>query len=310
MYAVSSRRSESAVSKSGVSESGVSGAVPETRPGISVVVLTQYDRPTELTRALASVRAQSVPAQLILVANGAYEPGFDQADTLVMLEENLGIPAGRNIGAEAADAPLIMFLDDDAELIDPRTLARIVARFEASPELAAMALHLIDEHGATQRRHVPRLGAGSADRSGRVTYFVGAACVVRSDAFAAIGGFDPRFFYAMEESDLCWRLLDADWSIWYAADLFVYHPRTSPSRHPGYARLTARNRVWLAWRSLPAPLLAVYLGIWGAAAVLRGAPLREVIAGYRDGLLARPSRHPLRWRTVATMTALGRPPIL
>jgi GT2 family glycosyltransferase len=298
------------VSKSGVSESGVSGAIPETRPGISVVVLTQYDRPTELTRALASVRAQSVPAQLILVANGAYEPGFDQADTLVMLEENLGIPAGRNIGAEAADAPLIMFLDDDAELIDPRTLARIVARFEASPELAAMALHLIDEHGATQRRHVPRLGAGSADRSGRVTYFVGAACVVRSDAFAAIGGFDPRFFYAMEESDLCWRLLDADWSIWYAADLLVFHPRTSPSRHPGYARLTARNRLWLAWRSLPGPLLPVYLGIWGAAAVLRGAPLPDVVAGYRDGWLGRPLRRPLRWRTVATMTALGRPPIV
>ena len=310
MYAVSSRRSESAVSKSGVSESGVSGAIPETRPGISVVVLTQYDRPTELTRALASVRAQSVPAQLILVANGAYEPGFDQADTLVMLEENLGIPAGRNIGAEAADAPLIMFLDDDAELIDPRTLARIVARFEASPELAAMALHLIDEHGATQRRHVPRLGAGSADRSGRVTYFVGAACVVRSDAFAAIGGFDPRFFYAMEESDLCWRLLDADWSIWYAADLLVFHPRTSPRRHPGYARLTARNRLWLAWRSLPGPLLPVYLGIWGAAAVLRGAPLPDVVAGYRDGWLGRPLRRPLRWRTVATMTALGRPPIV
>jgi GT2 family glycosyltransferase len=287
------------------------GAGREPKYEIAVVVLTQGTRPTELARAIASVRAQQqVDPQLVLVVNGADPPQVEGADRLIVLPENVGIPAGRNIGAVAADARLLMFLDDDAELIDPGLLAAVVDRFSANPRLGAMAIRLIDEEGITQQRHVPRLGVRSAERSGPVTYFVGAASVVRAATFYAVDGFDPRFFYAMEESDLSWRLLDAGWSIWYSADLKVFHPRTAPTRHPGYAVQTARNRLWMAWRSLPGPFLAGYVMTWTIAATLRGAPLREVLAGYREAMSARPARHPIRWRTIVRMTLLGRPPVV
>ncbi|GAA1431146.1 glycosyltransferase [Microlunatus lacustris] len=283
----------------------------QPRHAIAVVVLTQASRPRELADALASVRAQrGVDVQLVLVVNGATPPDGDQGDRLVVLPDNVGIPAGRNIGAAAADAELVMFLDDDAELLDPDLLARVAARFRSEPELGAMAIRLVDEDGRTQRRHVPRLGMRSAEISGPVTHFIGAACVVRTTSFHGIDGFDPKFFYAMEESDLSWRLLDAGWTIWYSADLTAFHPRTAPSRHAGYARLTARNRLWMAWRSLPVPLLCAYLLIWTVAAVLRGAPLAEVRAGYRAAWADRPPRRPMRWRTVARMTAIGRPPVV
>lgn len=278
---------------------------------IAVVVLTQADRPIELTRAIASVRAQRhVEPQLVLVVNGAAAPHGQPCDQLIVLPQNTGIPGGRNIGAAVADAPLIMFLDDDAELLDPELLAAVVDRFEADSGLGAMSIRLIDEEGHTQQRHVPRLGAGSAERSGAVTHFVGAACVVRAATFYAVDGFDPRFFYSMEESDLAWRLLDAGWSIWYSADLKAFHPHSAPSRHHGYVRLTARNRLWMAWRSLPAPLLVGYLMTWTIAALLRGAPSREVLDGYQSAWSDRPMRRPIRWRTVARMTLLGRPPIV
>jgi GT2 family glycosyltransferase len=287
------------------------GAGPEPKHEIAVVVLTQGTRPTELARAIASVRAQQqVDPHLVLVVNGAAPPQANRPYQLIVLPENLGIPGGRNIGAAAADARLIMFLDDDAELLDPGLLAAVVDRFKANPRLGAMSIRLIDEEGRTQQRHVPRLGLRSAERSGPVTHFVGAACVVRAAAFHGVDGFDPRFFYAMEESDLSWRLLDAGWSIWYSADLKVFHPRTAPSRHHGYVLLTARNRLWMAWRSLPGPMLAGYLLTWTIAAVARGAPLREVLAGYREAWSARPARQPIRWRTVVRMTLLGRPPVV
>jgi GT2 family glycosyltransferase len=204
----------------------------------------------------------------------------------------------------------VMFLDDDAELLDPGLLAAVVDRFKADPRLGAMAIRLIDEHGRTQRRHIPRLGARSAERSGPVTYFIGAACVVRAATFHGVDGFDARFFYAMEESDLSWRLLDAGWSIWYSANLKAFHPRTAPSRHHECERLTARNRLWMAWRSLPAPVFAGYLLTWTSIAVARGVPLREMLVGYREAWSARPVRHTIRWRTVVRMTLLGRPPIV
>jgi GT2 family glycosyltransferase len=287
------------------------GARPEPKHEIAVVVLTQGTRATELARAIASVRAQQqVDPHLVLVVNGAAPPQADRPYQLVVLPKNVGIPSGRNIGAAAADARLIMFLDDDAELLDPGLLAAVVDRFNANPRLGAMSIHLIDEEGRTQQRHVPRLGLRSAERSGPVTHFVGAACVVRAAAFHGVDGFDPRFFYAMEESDLSWRLLDAGWSVWYSADLKVFHPRTAPSRHPRYALLTARNRLWMAWRSLPGPMLAGYLLTWTIAAVARGAPLRDVLAGYREAWSALPARQPIQWRTVVRMTLLGRPPVV
>ncbi len=256
---------------------------PQPKHDLAVVLLTQGNRPVALARAIASVRAQRrVEPRIVLVVNGAAAPEIDLSDVVIVLPDNHGIPGGRNIGAAAADADLVLFLDDDAELLDPGLLAVAVDRFEADPRLSAMSLRLVDEQGHTQQRHVPRLGSRSADRPGPVTHFVGGATVVRSSAFREVGGFDPRFFYAMEESDLSWRLLDAGWSIWYSADLLVFHPRTSPSRHPGYALLTARNRMWMAWRSLPAPMLAGYLTVWLIASTLRGAPVTEVIAGYRE----------------------------
>jgi GT2 family glycosyltransferase len=278
---------------------------------IAVVVLTQATRPAELERAIASVHAQQqVDPQLVIVVNGAEPPRVDRPDRVIVLPENVGIPGGRNIGVAAADARLIMFLDDDAEILDPALLTTVIDRFAADPGLGAMSVRLVDEEGRTQRRHVPRLGYRSAEKSGPVTYFVGAACVIRAASFQEVDGFDPRFFYSMEESDLSWRLLDAGWSIWYSADLKVFHPRTAPSRHDRYAALTARNRLWMAWRSLPAPLLAGYLIIWTIADVVRGAPLREVLTGYQEAWAARPARRLIRWHTIVRMTLLGRPPVV
>jgi len=284
--------------------------VPPKHPRVGVVVLTQSDRP-ELHDALASVRSQrGVDAHLVLVVNGAPAPGTTTPDHLIELPENVGIPAGRNIGAAAARADVVVFLDDDAELLGQDHLASVLRRFDEDPGLGAMAIRIVDESGATQRRHVPRLGQGSADRSGPVTHFIGAACAVRASAFNEIGGFDPRFFYSMEESDLAWRLQDRGWGVWYSADLAAFHPRTPASRHARFTWFLARNRAWMAWRSLPLPLLVAHLVLWTGVCALRRHSLRDVLAGYREAWATRPARRPMRWRTIARMTRLGRPPVV
>lgn len=280
------------------------------RPRISVVVLTQCDRP-ELTRALSSVRdQQGVDPHLVLVVNGGEPPQTDLVDKLVVLPENVGVPAGRNIGVNATDSDVVFFLDDDAELRGRDHLASVLDRFDSDPSLGAMAMRIVDESGDSQRRHVPRVGGRSARESGPVTHFIGAACAVRRSAFAAVDGFDSRFFYAMEESDLAWRLMDQGWRIWYSADLTAFHPRTQPSRHSRYMWFLARNRFWMAWRSLPLPLFLAHMLTWTVVCAVRRQPLRDVLAGYREAWSTRPARQPLRWRTLAAMTRLGRPPVV
>ena len=281
-------------------------------PDVSVVVLTMGDRARELGAAVASARRQPVSVEVVLIVNGG-SPDRSLADIVVAPDDNLGIPEGRNIGAAAASSAILCFLDDDGVLLDD-VLGPAIDAFDANPRLAAIGLRVVDETGTTARRHVPGLRK-YADRSGPATAFPGGACIIRRAAFEAVGGLCGPFHYGLEETDLAWRLLDAAWSVEYRANLRMQHPRTSPTRHPEFAFRTARNRMWLAYRSLPTLLAVVYIFDWTVITVLRNlrspATIKAHFRGSRAGLRQRPEpRAPMSWRTVIELTRRGRPPII
>lgn len=303
---------------------------------VSVVVLTRGDRPQALRAALASAgRQRDVPVEVVVVWNGCAQPDApvddvpvddvpcddvpcgempvgDVAVRHVEVAENVGIPEGRNVGARHAEGGYLFFLDDDAEIVDDDVFARLVERFRRWPDVGVIGARIVDEAGDTAQRHVPRWGRRTAERSGEVTGFLGGVVAIRRDAFEAVDGYAGEFFYSMEETDLAWRLIDAGWRIWYDADLVVHHPRTVPGRHPDAAERTARNRMWLVHRTLPAPLAALYLVNWLAVTTTRSVrELRPALRGYRTGWRSRIGpRRPIRWSTVVKLTRLGRPPVL
>ncbi len=280
---------------------------------VSWILLTRGDRPDDLAAAIDSIRrsAGATDIEVIVVANGAEAPVHVDADvTLIETGENLGVPGGRNVGADAAGGDLLAFLDDDARIVADDLGDRMVAAFAGDPTLAALSFRIVDpEQGRTARRHVPRIG-GDPLESGPVTYFLGGASALRTSAFRDAGGLPESFFYALEESDLAWRLLDRGWGIRYDAELTVAHPWTVIQRHDFAERLTARNRVLLARRRLPWPLVPVYILVWGVVTVGRSRRIGTWLHGTRQGLAAPVERAPMRWRTVWRMARLGRPPII
>ncbi|MCX4790761.1 MULTISPECIES: glycosyltransferase family 2 protein [unclassified Streptomyces] len=288
---------------------------------LGAVVITMGNRPAELRALLDSVAKQDGDRiEVVVVGNGAPVPDVPAGVRTVELPENLGIPGGRNVGIEAfgpsgADVDALLFLDDDGllPLTDTAELCR--QAFDADPELGIISFRIADpDTGVTQRRHVPRLRASDPMRSSRVTTFLGGANAVRTKVIADVGPLPGQFFYAHEETDLAWRALDAGWMIDYRADMVLDHPTTAPSRHAVYHRMVARNRVWLARRNLPAPLVPVYLGVWLLLTLLRkpsGPALKAWFGGFREGW-STPcgTRRPMRWRTVWRLTRLGRPPVI
>lgn len=288
---------------------------------MSAVILTQGRRPEQLAAAIGSVARQTGGAEVMVVWNGCVPPDSEHRAVAcdrgivvrdITIAENVGVPEGRNAAARQTNGTYLFFLDDDAEIVRDDTFAQLIARFEREPDVAVIGLRIVDEDGRTAQRHVPRLGRSSAGRSGEVTGFLGGVVAIRRSAFDDGGGYPGEFFYAMEESDLAWRLADAGWRIWYDADLRVLHPRTEPNRHPDAARLTARNRVWMVHRSLPAMLAVVYLFNWLVITGIR-SPTRvgPTLLGYRTGWQTRLGpRRPISWSTVVRLSRLGRPPIL
>ncbi|MFD5320237.1 glycosyltransferase family 2 protein [Streptomyces sp. NPDC127098] len=300
---------------------GTDGSGEAGPPRLGAVVLTMGDRPKELRALLDSVADQhGDPIEIVVVGNGAALPDLPETVRGIELPENLGIPGGRNVGIEAfgpggRDVDVLLFLDDDGHLPDPRTAELVRDAFAADPRLGIVSFRIADPvTGVTQRRHVPRLRASDPLRSSRVTTFLGGANAVRTRVFQEVGGLPADFFYAHEETDLAWRALDAGWRIEYRADLVLHHPTTAPSRHAVYHRMVARNRVWLARRNLPLPLIPLYLLVWLLLTVARtrspaalGAWFRGFAEGWRTPC---GRRRPMRWRTVWRLTRLGRPPVI
>jgi GT2 family glycosyltransferase len=288
---------------------------------LGAVIITMGTRPTELRALLESVAGQAgPPIDVVVVGNGSALPDLPPGVRSMELPENLGIPGGRNAGIEAfgpggSEVDVLLFLDDDGHLPEPVTGGLVRRAFEADPELGIVSFRIADpDTGVTQRRHVPRLRASDPLRSSAVTTFLGGASAVRTRVFAEVGGLPDSFFYAHEETDLAWRALDAGWGIEYRADLVLHHPTTSPARHALYHRLVARNRVWLARRNLPLPLIPVYLLVWLLLTLVRRpspAALRAWFGGFAEGWRTPcGARRPMRWRTVWRLTRLGRPPVI
>ncbi|UNT00990.1 glycosyltransferase family 2 protein [Streptomyces tubbatahanensis] len=277
------------------------------------------NRPTELTELLESVAMQETPAQrVVVVGNGASLPPLPEGVTGVQLPENLGVAGGRNAALtrleQFGDVDVIVDLDDDGLLISKDVFTCLADSYERDERLGIVSFRICDEHGHTQRRHVPRLRAADPMHGGLVTTFLGGGHALSARMLKETGGWPDAFFFTHEETDLAWRALDAGWKVLYEPGLVLQHPWTSPTRHAVFHRMVARNRVWLAKRHLPALLVPAYLGAWTLLTLARTrswSGLRAWFGGFAEGVrVACPPRRPMRWATVWRMTRLGRPPVL
>ncbi|MFE9661818.1 glycosyltransferase [Streptomyces sp. NPDC005955] len=285
------------------------------RPTVGAVVLTMNDRPEEFPRAMASLLAQQgISLDVVVVGNGCVPEQVPPGVRTVTLTENVGIPEGRNVGAANVTGDYLFFFDNDAVLPTTDALARLAAELRRDHALAYAQPRITDpDSGVTLRRWVPRLRASDPARPGIVTVMAEGVVMIRRSAFDTAGGWPGHFFLFHEGIDLAWRLWNHGYTGRYLPEITVHHPATDPARHATFYRLNVRNRVWLARRNLPCPLVPLNLITWALLTLWRTrdrAALRFSVVGFREGLRGgQGERVPMSWRTVARLTRAGRPPI-
>lgn len=274
--------------------------------------------------ALRAARRQSYTLARIIVVDNASGDGSAewlarQPDcTLLRNPDNRGFAVACNQGAAAGQGELILFLNPDVT-VDPGALDAAVsvlcgpdwpragivgaclrdgdgvrqptcARFPTWRSLVAGALgldrllpsvcppHFLEEwdHGETRV----------------VDQVMGAFFLVRRDVFAALGGFDERFFVYFEDLDFALRARRAGWQSVFAAAATAVHAGGGSSGQVPARRLF----YWLRSRSLYARkhfgaaragvLLAVALTVEPLARLVHGCTggrrrdPRDVLAGY------------------------------
>lgn len=190
---------------------------------LSVIIVTRNAAQTVADCLRALREAAGGPRELICVdaasTDGTPEVVRQHApDATVVTTENRGFGAGANEGACRATGDILWFLNPDAEL-PPGALPRLLQRF-SDPGVVAVSGLLVRPDGTPEpvgepfpsfwwyirRRFRPPPPTLSSLHPRTVPWLSGAALLVRTDAFRAVGGFDAGYFLYYEDIDLCRRL--------------------------------------------------------------------------------------------------------
>jgi GT2 family glycosyltransferase len=232
---------------------------PHDPPPLSdvTVVIASRNRREDLLETLPRHEAP-----VLLMDNGSTDGTVDAVRsthpdvTVVALERNLGAGA-RTLGVARAGTPFVAFADDDSWWA-PGDLARAVEIMRAHPRLALLNARVLVgpeerlDPVCAEMAESP-LGTPPDLPGPSLLGFVACAALVRTEAFEAVGGFDPVVRFPGEEERVALDLAAAGWGLAYVDEVTIHH-HPSPRRDAPGRRQAAiwRSRLLTALMRLPA----------------------------------------------------------
>lgn len=150
---------------------------------------------------------------------------------------NVGFGAGHNLLAAVTDAPLILLLNPDVEVITPGAIGHLLEILAADSRIGAVGPKLVNPDGHPSRWDHGRLTGLRGQISQRaghsywrttdtpldVAWVSGAVMMTRREHFSAVRGFDERFFLYKEDEDLCLRMREHGCVIRYEPRVSFLH---------------------------------------------------------------------------------------
>lgn len=232
-----------------------------TDPSLDVVIVSYQSR--DLLRAcLASLNEHPprVPTRVFVVDNGSTDGTADMLRSefgeveLDAAGANLGFSRANNRAIVRGDAPYVLVLNPDTRFTDDAALDTLVALMESRPEVGICGCRLELEDGtfdhAARRSFPTPLGAlghftGVGRRAfapaslaqyraphveaGPVDAVNGAFMLIRRAALDSTGLFDEGYWMYMEDLDLCYRFVQAGWTVWYEPGVTLVHAKAGSS---------------------------------------------------------------------------------
>jgi GT2 family glycosyltransferase len=230
------------------------------------IVIVSWNTREMLQKCLASIEAHKgqLAVQTVVVDNDSADGTCEMVTQcfpgvrVVQSGGNLGFARGCNLGLGYAEAPLVLFLNPDTEILAD-ALTEIVDFMATNPAVGAMnclfreptgepfgpglqwfpspltelaVLLLVSRHTAGKLARlfpyqVPEV-------SGYVRKLYGGCLAVRKKVLASTGAFDERFFMYCEDVDLSRRILEAGWKLYYLSEAEILHlGGGASSRVPG-----------------------------------------------------------------------------
>lgn len=293
-------------------------------------VIITYNRPGDmlaLARNIASLDRASELLEEVIVVNNCSTADYGEAERFmseaahipfryIRSAENLGVSRGRNFAIRQGRAPLIVMIDDDAEMDGRGCLTALMEEFArptgGRPRAVVSFRVLYHSTRALQESAFPhkRIGRMRGLQGFETYYFAGGAHAVSREAIERVGLYPEDFFYGMEEYDLSYRLLEAGYSIAYSGRIVMLHKESPEGRPPAAEKLRMMwvNKSKVAWRHLPAAYFVTTAVMWSLQYLrATGGDLRGWCGGWRRVWRIPRSevRRPVGASTMAYLRAVG-----
>jgi GT2 family glycosyltransferase len=206
--------------------------------------------------------------------------------TVIANARNVGFGAAVNQAARATSARLLWLLNPDCDVL-PGAFAALSATIDRHADCAIAAPRLLNADGTVQasargepgawtglfgrhtlltrvfpssriaRRNLPAADlVTSGVESAPVDWVMGAAMLVRREAFDLVGGFDERYFLYWEDADLCRRLRTRGLTTRYVPGARVIHEGGASARTDSRDSTRAFHRsayLYYATHVVPSP---------------------------------------------------------
>lgn len=217
------------------------------KPELSVVIVT-WNRRADLLRALDSLTAQeNVGFELVLVDNGSTDGTLEALPNppfpvrILRQEKNLGACVGRNLGIRACRSDLILFMDSDAVILNKDTLRAAVDRIREDPSIGGLSVPIYLDRDTQE----PWLFGAQMNEDLFVDWTRSHRGLVEADAlsscFALVpkrvceeaGGFDPFYFYAIEDIDFFMTVRELGYRLEVLYGYPIYHRYSPDGRKMG-----------------------------------------------------------------------------
>jgi GT2 family glycosyltransferase len=273
---------------------------------LSFVIIT-YDRPDDMLALARNIAGLDRAAELleeVIILNNASTADYAALKSFIATRpdipfrymdapSNLGVARGRNHAIAQGSAPLIIMLDDDAELQNMDCLVNLVGLFDEQdagrPRAIVSFKVLYYDTLRMQENALPhkRFEAYKDKHEFLTYYYAGGAHAIRRSVLDKVGNYPEDFFYGMEEYDLGYRILDAGYSIIYSDKVVMLHKESPLGRTTRKEKLRMMwvNKSKVAWRYLPKRYF------WSTAAMWSLEYLRKTnfdlsgwLKGWKDSL--------------------------
>ncbi len=254
------------------------------------IVILNWNTRDLLRDCLRSVFASHGPTVSVCVVDNASSDDsaamaraeFPQA-TVIENPDNLGYPAGNNVGLRALgfglnqnNAPRYALLLNPDTVLPERALADMLAYMDTRPRCGASGPKLVLPSGELDlacRRSFPspevsfyrltglsrlfprsrlfgryNLTYLSPEIETEVDSVVGACMLVRREAIAQVGLLDERFFMYGEDLDWAFAMKQAGWQVRYNPAVTVLHVKRAASRQSHRAQIAFHESMLLFYR--------------------------------------------------------------